>query len=135
MSGTWVAVTVLACICACMGMCILYGQMRYHDGYHDGRQAEKDRRARRARRELRETRPAAGIRAKTGTPGAPPWYVTVEARRTTVAMPGISMARMTPPRRATDTGELRALAAGTDLFINRITADGDAWRKQEGLTA
>ena len=127
---------IFLAICVTGYVCYRIG---YSDGDHNGRTSERNRQN---MRRLRESRAAA---VTSPASAAPPWYVKVEG----VSIPGARRHRHVtaiPPQPGrldhpagtvrfpaliTNTGEFRAAAkARTDDWIERMDADGDAYRAQ-----
>lgn len=133
MNGTWTAIAISTCVLACSLTCVWIWYMAWKDGWDAGRDYESSRQYWGMLRERREAerRPV----TYGGADGRPPWYVTVSETRRSVSVPGMSLMTLTgaapaPPRRSTDTGELRALTHATDHFVARVEAEGAAWREQ-----
>lgn len=148
MNGTQTALAIGLCVLACISTCILVWHMAWKDGYDAGREYESSRqywKLIRARREQDRPKPVFD-----GSDGHPPWYAKVSARKIpgtqssllTITPPTLSTVPMTlltlpggyipaaPPKRATDTGELRALTAATDHYLAGMHADGEAYRQE-----
>lgn len=129
-SGTWLVGYLSTAALVIMALFILVAKIAYRDGHYDGRAYERNRRHTRAIRAqyppptrlLEQPRVAyAGQHA--------PWQPRVTVARAVFNVSG-GPAGITAPivHRRTDTGELRGLVAGSDLFIDRMRAEGAAYR-------
>ena len=124
-TGDWAFFLLTITVSACAVVCWIAWHVAYTDGYNDGRDYERGRRAERRIRDNR--RQAAGARSV----GVPPWYHIVEPRRTAAPPPGPAQWHT---MLLSDTGEFRALAAaGTDRYIGRMQAEEESYR--QALTA
>lgn len=129
-SGDWLAGYLGTGITVIMLMFVLTAKIAYKDGHRDGRDYE---RARRATRALEAARMPPTRLVEQPWPHHGHGRHSVWARRLTVRTDTISFAggpATVPISHRTDSGELRALAAGADQYIETMRRRENDYRRQ-----
>lgn len=134
-AGDWMFALLVTVAVVATLVCWLFAHFCYKDGWEAGRQYERNRASERRIRD-RERLAAAPRRTEPWIMMTAPKHLDQRASLSPAAVP---VPRLTASPRAstvllTSTGEHRAvLAAGTDMYIDQMRAEEDAYRRE--LTA
>lgn len=131
--GDW-ALLFVAVTVACAGVATwLAYHIGFRDGHESGRIYERNRHSTRALQAARKptmlVQPAVPAQWQVYHPGRhAPFQPRVTVTRDTIAFAGGPAT--VPISHRTDSGEIRALAAGTDRWIEDMRRDENAYRRQ-----